>query len=75
MEEDDLAMKVIVEICESTAQGDYGDVHCLDLTCSRCGHSVEVYGTEEASAKRGAMMLREECPNSENNFYDVSDWQ
>lgn len=65
-------MRVTVEIYETTTEGDYGEVPCLDLTCTRCGHSVEVYGTEEASAKRGALMLREECPRGESNFYDVS---
>lgn len=65
-------MRVTVDIYETTTAGDYGDVPCLDLTCTRCGHSVEVYGTEDASAKRGALMLREECPWNENNFYDVS---
>ena len=67
-------MKVTVEIFESTTEGHYGEVPCLDLRCTRCGHSVEVYGVEEASAKRGATMLRDECPNGENNFYDVSHW-
>ncbi len=65
-------MKVSVDVYESTTEGDYGDVPCLDLTCSRCGYSVEVFGTEEAAAKRGALMLREGCPNGENNFYDVN---
>ena len=66
-------MKVSVEVYETTTEGEYGDVPCLDLTCPRCGHSVQVYGSEEASAKRGALMLREECPRGENNFYDISD--
>ena len=67
-------MRITVEIYESTTEGDHGEVPCLNLTCTKCGHSVEVYGTEEASAKRGAIMLRDECPNGENNFYDVSHW-
>ena len=67
-------MRVTVEIYESTMEGDYAEAPCLNLTCSKCGHSVEVFGTEEASAKRGAIMLRESCPTRESNFYDVSNW-
>jgi ribosomal protein S27AE len=46
----------------------------LLVRCPRCGHEVEVAGTSEASAKAGACMLREECLNSENNFYDTKGW-
>ena len=67
-------MRVTVEIDESTTEGDYGEAPCLQLTCSRCGHQVEVFGTGSPSAKRGTIMLREDCPNGENNYYDVSDW-
>jgi hypothetical protein len=68
-------MRVEVEIEETTLQGEYrDDIPGLLLTCSRCGHEVEVFGTEAASARRGAMMLREECPNKEKNFYWLKDW-
>ena len=45
----------------------------LVVTCEKCGHAVEVYGTSGASARRGAVMLSEECPEGEKNFY-VVDW-
>ena len=45
----------------------------LQITCDLCGHCVEVYGTSGASARRGGVMLREECPRKANNFY-VVDW-
>ena len=67
-------MLVSVEIYEDEIEGDYGTVSGLRLECSRCSHSVGVGGTGEASAKRGACMLRDECPYAENNFYDVSHW-
>lgn len=67
-------MKISVSIDEDELEGDYGSVPGLRLTCSRCGHSVEVFGNEVPSAQRGAVMLREECPNGEKNFYDVSHW-
>lgn len=65
-------MRVEVDVEEEELDGDYGPVQGLRLTCDRCGHEVEVFGTEEASAKRGAVMLREECPNGEDNYYVVN---
>jgi hypothetical protein len=62
--------RVLFTIEEEELDGDYGVcVPGLIVTCSRCGHSVEVFGTEEASVKRGAVMLREECPRGDKNFY------
>lgn len=66
-------MRVPVNIDQEELEGDYGNVEGIRITCERCGHDVTVFGTGAASARRGATMLREECPNSENNFYDV-DW-
>jgi hypothetical protein len=43
------------------------------LTCMDCGHKVGVFGRGEASKKRGGIMLRQECPYGENNFYGVAD--
>jgi hypothetical protein len=67
-------MKVSVEIYQTDVEGDYGQVDGLCLSCHRCGHEVEVAGTSSASALRGAVMLREECPYDENNYYDVDYW-
>jgi len=64
-------MQVNVEIEEDEFDGDHTTVPGLRVTCPRCGHEVEVFGTDERSAKRGAVMLREECPRGENNFYVV----
>jgi hypothetical protein len=44
----------------------------VQAECSRCGHCEESYGSSEASVKRCLVMLRENCPNNERNFY-VSD--
>lgn len=62
-------MQVQVDVEEDEFDGDYTTVPGLRLACPRCGHEVEVFGTDERSAKRGAVMLREECPRGENNFY------
>jgi hypothetical protein len=40
------------------------------VTCNRCGHSSESFGTGLASIMRSLAVLREECPEGgENNFY------
>jgi hypothetical protein len=68
-------MRVEVDILEDEVENDDGrPISGLRLTCERCGHEVEVWGTTDASARRGAAMLAEECPNGERNYYDVSDW-
>ncbi|MGC1469818.1 MAG: hypothetical protein WA793_10590 [Sphingorhabdus sp.] len=66
-------MKVEVDIMSTEVDGEYGLVEGLRVSCERCGHEVTVFGTGSASARRAAIMLRDECPNEENNFYDV-DW-
>lgn len=64
-------MKVNVEVEEIELEGDHGvDIPSLCLTCGRCGHQVEVYGTSDRSVRRGLVMFREECPEDENNFYE-----
>lgn len=67
-------MLVSVDIDQVDVEGDYSSVDGLCVRCSRCGHSVEVFGTGSASARRGAIMLREQCPNDEANYYDVDYW-
>jgi len=64
-------MRVTATVEETDLPGEFRDVPGLTVTCEYCGHSVEVYGTGDASAKRGAVMLREECPKGEHNFYVV----
>jgi ribosomal protein S27E len=63
-------MKVEVEVEEVQIETDDGRlVDSVKVTCSRCQHEVEVFGTSDASVKRGCVMLREECPRGERNFY------
>ncbi len=64
-------MRVSIDVLEEDLDGDYGSVPGLIITCSRCRHSVEVFGTEESSLKRGAVMMRDECPFDEANFYEA----
>ena len=62
--------RVTIDVTYTELEGDYGPVEGIIVTCSKCGHSVEVFGTSDRSIYRGAIGLREECPNGENNFYE-----
>jgi hypothetical protein len=63
-------MKVEVAVEEVELEDDHGrPIDGLSVCCGRCGHTVEVFGTSDSSIKRGCVMLREECPKGEKNFY------
>jgi hypothetical protein len=49
--------------------GNGKDVAGVTATCSRCNHTTKSFGTGEASRKRCLVLLREECPLGEKNFY------
>ncbi len=51
------------------------DVDGVLVTCSRCAHSEESYGTSEASVRRCLVLLRENCPRGERNFYVADEGQ
>ena len=47
-------MRIETEVEEIEMENDSGrTVDGLQVTCSRCQHAVEVYGTSDASARRG----------------------
>lgn len=46
-------------------------IESVRLTCTRCKHAVESFGTSERSIKRCAALLREDCPRAERNFYSA----
>jgi hypothetical protein len=55
-------MQVTVITAKATIKDAQGrEVEGLILTCSRCGETVEVYGTSGASLRRGFVKLREAC--------------
>ena len=54
-------------------EGDHGDVEGIRVRCTRCEHECEVYGTSLRSVRRGLVMLREECPYDESNFYTANE--
>ena len=50
---------------------DYGTVDGVEVTCDKCGHCEKSGGTDEPSLKRCAVLLRENCPLNEDNYYVV----
>lgn len=61
--------KVECSIEEVTLEGDHGDVPSVKATCSKCDHETESFGTHEGSIKRCLVLMNEECPRGEDNFY------
>jgi len=63
-------MNVHCEIEESGLENDEGrEVPGLIATCERCGHTTESFGTSGLSRRRCLVLMREECPKGERNFY------
>ena len=66
-------MKIECEVEYVRLENDSGRmVDGVELTCSKCGHSTQSYGTGDGSINRCLALMREECPEGERNFY-VSD--
>lgn len=62
-------MRVECESEEIEMEGDYATVPGTRVTCSRCDHATEAFGTSDRSVRACLAMLREECPNGESNYY------
>jgi hypothetical protein len=63
-------MKVLCEIEETELENEDGrEVPGMSATCARCGHETESFGTGDNSRKRCLVLMREECPKGEHNFY------
>jgi hypothetical protein len=64
--------RVDVNIEEADDIEDEEDGHIgsgVRATCSRCGHKTESFGTGPKSRMRCIMLMKEECPEEERNFY------
>jgi hypothetical protein len=42
-------------------------------TCSECDHVTESFGQGPKSRMRCIMLMKDECPNNEDNFYVDAD--
>lgn len=43
----------------------------VQAVCGRCGHQTESFGTSVRSVNRCLALMREQCPNREENYYSV----
>lgn len=63
-------MRVACDVDETTMQNEDGyDVDGVEVTCGRCGHTTESFGTSGASIRRCLVLMRQECPRGEANYY------
>jgi hypothetical protein len=63
-------MRVECEVDEVELESEDGrTVEGVQATCSRCDHQTESFGTSDRSVKRCLVLMREECPRNEENFY------
>ena len=61
----------VEETMVTNARGD--DIPSVRVTCSRCGHTASSFGRSDKSISRCFVMLRENCPEGENNLYVIDD--
>lgn len=72
MREKSHAIHCSIEQCDlMNDNGNY--VPGVEATCPKCGHVTQSFGTGERSVKRCLVLMREECPNGERNFYVAND--
>lgn len=57
--------RVECEITEVEIDGRPG----VAAECLQCNHVTESFGTSEKSIRRCLVLMREECPCGEDNFY------
>lgn len=63
-------MRVKCDIEFTELENDNGRlIESVVATCSRCDNTTESFGTGTASIKRCLVMMREECPEGEENYY------
>lgn len=67
-------MQVDCQVDDVELENDAGrEVDGVRVICLRCDHSVECFGRSGRSVRRALALLREECPNGEENFYKAED--
>lgn len=62
-------MRIFCEITQVDLDGDYGTIEGVSAVCSKCGYCTESFGTSDSSINRCLVLMREECPAREKNFY------
>jgi hypothetical protein len=63
-------MKISCITNETEQENDDGyPIPAVIAECSRCGHETQSFGTTQTSINRCLVLMREECPRAERNFY------
>ena len=66
-----LMAKVECTIETGYVENDSGyEIEGVIATCSRCEHTVKSCGTSDGSRRRCLVLMRQECPNDESNYYE-----
>jgi hypothetical protein len=66
-------MQVTCSIEETEMEGDYGTLPGVVALCLRCGNETHSFGQTGRSVRRCLVLMREACPNHENNYYVADD--
>lgn len=61
--------RVECEISEVELEGERTTVPGIEAVCTRCDHKTESFGTSDRSVRRCLVLMREQCPRGEENFY------
>lgn len=66
--------KVDCTVEEVELENDEGrKVPGVTATCSQCDHKTDSFGRAENSVKRCMVLMRDECPMGEVNFYEAKE--
>lgn len=64
---------VYCDITYGTTENDDGEeVDCTYANCQECDATIMSYGMSNRSVRRCLVVMREECPNGEENYYMAS---
>lgn len=67
-------MKVECEVVQLDLDNDRGGTTPgVSATCSRCDHCETSFGTGDKSVRRCLVLLKENCPEGETNYYVDAD--
>lgn len=64
-----MGRKVECEIRATEVEFNGRMINGVEATCTRCGHTETAGGESDASVRRCFVLLRENCPEDEENFY------
>jgi len=73
LEQQENIMRVPCSIAEAPLKGENGDVKGIIVTCNKCGHTTQCFGTSDRSKLRCLAAMRAECPEGQDNFYHDED--